>query len=572
MSLRGDAIKVMVLACPMLFLVFCPAYTWAQRGGAREAPLVPATPTPTLTDTGGPPILAEADTRPVRFSSRTELVLVPVVVTDKSRAHVSGLRKEDFRMFEDGKEQVISVFEAVRPEEARVRRPLKSANEFSNVLAGAQSPKRLTIIALDTVNTPFLDQTRAREQLIQYLVQTVEPGSLVSLITIHRGGIRVIHDFTSDTESLIAALRKVAGQLHLMEGLETPAPGPGDARNLQAIVRAAVVDENSVADVQPLLDFARGVDGQIAGYEQASAAAITLEAFQHIAQAYAGVPGRKSLIWATGSFPFRIDSDTAGMGGGSSALYERTMQMLTNANIAVYPIDARGLVVSVGPAHASTLSTLETFAAMTGGRAFYNRNDLGASFREATQDSSEYYMLGYYLDTKNTKPGWRKLSVKVQRDGVKVRSRNGFFVTRTTVEPETTRLMDVYVALRSPLDYTSLPLTLRWTGTEVKGGKRRVRFEIELPANTTTIDASDKNHMSLEFTAEARDPKGDRKPLFSQTIQARLRPEALEQVRSSGITYNNFMEVEPGEYTVRFVVRDNLSGRMGSVAAPLKVM
>jgi VWFA-related protein len=545
------------------------------------------------------PIAPEEDRRPLKFTARTQLVLVPVVVTDKSGAPIPGLTKESFKVLENGKEQPIAVFEEVRPGATKAQRSPRPANEFSNVLSGTEAPKRLTIIALDMVNTPFLDQTRAREQLIRYLAENVEAGSLVSLVTIHRHGIQVIHDFTSDTQSLISALRTVAGRLHLLEGSELAA----SEAHSEVAGQAGPLTPNTGGDPSPaihqLMDFAEAkealADTQFAGYQQASAIAITLESFQHIAQAYAGVPGRKSLIWITGSFPFSIDTDTAGLGGeGPSALYERTLQMMGDANIAVYPVDARGLVV-VGLPNASvnlssrqtllpyaaleivhrsqesTITTLQTFAAMTGGRAFYNNNDLTGSFREADQDSAAYYMLGYYLNKKNTRAGWRKLSVKVLQDGVTVRARNGFFVTQATVEPETTRAMDIGVALHSPLDYTGLALSVKWTATEPKGDKRKVGFAVMLPPNAASIDESDGNRLSLEFLAVGRDPKGESAGQFDQAIEAKLKPEAVAQIRSAGVTYNNSILLPPGEYAVRFVVRDNVTGRMGSVLAPIKV-
>jgi VWFA-related protein len=526
------------------------------------------------------------------------LVLVPVVVTDKAGVPISGLRRESFTVLENGREQPISVFEEVRPEASRVERSPRRTNEFSNILAGAGTPKRLTIIALDMVNTPFLDQTRAREELIRYLVRNVESNNLVSLVTIHRRGIRVIHDFTSDTDSLVAALRTVAGRFHLMEGAGAAATGTSPDPSSQAQPLSSGSGDSASA-VQRLTEFAEAkeaqADAQFGGYQQAAAIAMTLEALQHIAQAYAGVPGRKSLIWITGSFPFAIDTNTAGLGGmGPTALYERTLQMMSDANIAIYPVDARGLVVAGLPtassdlsgrqalllpysmanqqaSYRSSLTTMQTFAAMTGGKAFYNSNDLIGSFREANRDSSAYYMLGYYLDKTDTRAGWRKLSVKVAHEGAKVRARSGFFVTQASEEPEASRVMDIGVALQSPLDYTALPLTVSWTSTEARGEKRKVRFAVALSPNAASIDESDHDHISLEFLAVARTLKGEEAAHFDQTFQANLKPEGIQLVRNEGITYNNALLLPPGEYAVRFVVRDNVTGRMGSVLAPIKV-
>jgi hypothetical protein len=226
-----------------------------------------------------------------------------------------------------------------------------------------------------------------------------------------------------------------------------------------------------------------------------------------------------------------------------------------------------GGIAAATRAQADTLTTLEQFAAMTGGKAFYNRNDLGASFKEASEDSAAYYLLGYYLDKKNTKPGWRKLKVKVTRDDVRVRARSGFFLNQSTVDPSLNRELDLAVALMSPLDYTAVPMTVRWTQVAGQGGKKKVGFEIELPANAATIDG--ENHMSLEFMAVARTGKGESAANFGQRREYKLKPEQAEQIRGNGITYSNVIEVSPGDYAVRFVVRDNISGRTGSVLAPL---
>ena len=598
MSWRAVAGKVGLIAVLVASLASLSA---AQRGGggrpapAPRAPIAPAVRqpqnnvSPFSTGDNAGPNFAKSDSRPLKFSASVQMVLVPAVVTDKSGRHVTGLTKDDFTLREDGKEQKIASFEEIHAGAAPVPRSAAPANEFSNVTVGDQVPRRFTIIALDTVNTPFLDQARAREALVKYLAQTVSEGQPVMLCTIGRSGIKVIHDFTTNPEVLRAALQKVHGELPPTAS----APGAADAASVDAKTFAS---QGVNAEADQLLSFIEGMD-QSAGFEQATSVATTLEAFQYIAEAFAGIPGRKSLIWVTGSFPFNIDTDTSALlGSGSpSALYERTFQMLNNANIAVYPVDARGLVdvglpdASVRSSHANvanpavviqnalsthmdTIATLEQVAAMTGGRAFYNRNDLEGAFREAADDSSDYYLIGYYLDKTNTKAGWRKLAVKAHREGAHVRAREGFFLTRTLMDPTQTHDMDLYVALQSPLDYSALPVTVRIANVQSQGDRRRVRFEIVLPANAASIDDSDGNHLSLDFAAVARDGKGDGKAVFTQTFSSKLKPGGVQEIRESGITYTNSLDLPPGEYSVRVVVRDNLNGRMGSVLAPLKVM
>lgn len=273
------------------------------------------------------------------------------------------------------------------------------------------------------------------------------------------------------------------------------------------------------------------------------------------------------------------------------SMYEHTWQLLNEAQIALYPLDVKGLQIgglpnaSVGNPGANftrnmswkqmdTQSTLQTFASMTGGRAYYNSNDLVKGFREAVRDSAEYYMLGYYLDRSNTQSGWRKLTVKVKHDHAEVRARSGFFVTNATTDPEANRNGDLVLALLSPLDYTSLALVTRWVNIEpgTEPGKRHVNYEMRLAADSTLINDADNNHIELEFAALAKTPEGKQvdHPVGNK-VDAHLTAEVVATTREKGMAYTGAMDLAPGEYTVRFVVRDDLSGRIGSVAAPLKV-
>lgn len=319
---------------------------------------------------------------------------------------------------------------------------------------------------------------------------------------------------------------------------------------------------------------------------------------QQVAQALAGFPGRKSLIWASGGFPFSVSDNTmqlAPAGRDSLTdvlpLYEHTWQLLNDAQIALYPVDVKGLqVVTIASAAVSnpgknyarnmtwrqmdTQSTFETFADMTGGRAYFNSNDLVKGFRNAVSDSAEYYMLGYYLDRSKTKTGWRKLAVKVKREHVEVRARGGFFVTHSTVDPAASRNNDISTALQSPMDFTSLSLVARWDKIEAgkEPGKKHVNYELHLAPDPAVIDDADNNHIVLEFITLAKTPEG--KPVdhpIGQKIENHLTAQNVSAIRQNGIDYKGTVDLAAGEYIVRFVVRDNLSGRTGSVAAPLKV-
>src|ERR1039457_489471 len=131
----------------------------------------------------------------VKFTARTELVLIPTLVTDKSGVHISGLKKEDFTVLENGSGRQIATFEEITSDPHRLLRP-RNPNEFSNSVGGGGSTRRVTLIVLDLINTPFMDQAYARQELLKYLTQSVDRREPTGLYTLNRSGIHIVHDFT----------------------------------------------------------------------------------------------------------------------------------------------------------------------------------------------------------------------------------------------------------------------------------------------------------------------------------------------------------------------------------------
>ncbi len=284
--------------------------------------------------------------------------------------------------------------------------------------------------------------------------------------------------------------------------------------------------------------------------------------------------------------------------------YELTWQKLNDAQISLYPIDAKGLEAGViasastgapstglskqtsaGPAIAQMVSddivhkqdlvmTFETFASMTGGRAYLNRNDLDNGIHEAANDSSQYYMLGYYLDRSIAKPGWNRLAVKVNGQHLSVRTRNGFFMQEKPLDATAVRVSDVTSAFHSPLEYTSIALIAKWQGVQSsqEPDKKHIIYDIHLEPDSIILSGADNNHMTLEFMAQAKTSKGE--PVgdpIVRTIDGHPTAARMAAFREKGLDGMGGIDLAPGEYTVRFVVRDDLSGRIGSVDAPLKV-
>lgn len=548
-----------------------------------------------VTDSSHPNYHHAEEEGPVEFRSETILVEVPAVVTDKSGGHVHGLGRDDFQVLENGKEQKIASFEEIEAARTALSVPALKNGEFSNLLATGEAPRTITVIALDTVNTPFLDQAYGRKQIIRYLAENVKPDQVLGLVAITSKGLKVLHDLTADPKALVEALKKLNGEIPALQGTDVDTLATAASAD---VVAPPIAPATPGSDPEEALqDFILYGNAAIARMQQDRAIETTMRGFLDIAWSLSGVPGRKALVWATSGFPFYIDQPSAVPAGYLAPLYEQTMQALNDAQISVYPVDVRGLVnyssasdvtyaprgsaALSGPAFAnslaarawlqnSTLDSLRDFAAMTGGTAFYNSNDIAGGIGRAADDSSSYYLLGYYLDTSNTKSGWRKLKVKMRKHDLEVRARNGFFVTNATVNPMVSRQTDMQLAVNSPFDSTGLGVTVHWRASSPDGDKKRVGFTISLPPDAITVGHGEKAGFDLDVFFVAI-KNGVAANSLSQTIRGTPTPETLAKLRADGLAYKSSLELPPGQYTVRFVVRDNLSGRLGSVSAPLTV-
>jgi VWFA-related protein len=539
------------------------------------------------------------DKHPLTFTSKTIYVLVPVVVTGKDGKPVTGLKKEDFHIQENGKDVAVASLEDIHTTTAPISRPAMAGNEVRNQTSPDATPRRLVIIALDMVNTPFEDQLQARHAIINYLSENIDPDGLYQLVTVENNGLRILYDYTEETAPLIATLKKVGSSLPTVKAdpgfvqraestdtgpntiipvgedpeLGTPLVGPPEFRQAMATFLA----ETGMEKVR---------------FDEANAINSTLTAFQQIAERASGVPGRKSLIWITGSFPFSIDPGSASVSEGTSfAAYQHVMQLLENQLISVYPVDARGLVPAELDAttHISarrlatnpglprdmsnrlldTMNTMRAFADMTGGRAYINTNDTRGAIRDAVQDGSSYYMLSFAADKSDRRPGWRKINVKV--GDYHVRARHGYFLTNTTMDPLTSATYDIDSALKSPLDSTGLPVRMVLKPIVTDGSKRKVTFAMMVPPKVAKVDSEDKNHMHVDIAYVVWTATGQDAAHKGTSYNLNLNPTQLQQIDTNGLGYGDTLELEPGSYKLRVVVRDNLTGQMGSVSAPLEL-
>jgi|CZKJ01.1.fsa_nt_gi VWFA-related protein len=592
------------------FLVFSFALFAQTRGGGGRG--TSATPTPqstppthgTFKDFEGGVTTETADNEgKIEFRAETVLVQVPIVITDKSGNHIHNLPKESFHIYENGKEQKITSFEEIVSTTANLPVIAPRPGEFSNLTLSEQTPHAITVIVLDTVNTPLLDQSTGRRELVKYLANNLDATQVRALMIMTSHGLKIVQGLTGDPEQLVTVLKKASGEMPALQGVNIATQT--DAA-LDDIPTAQTIMSQG-ADPRRMMDeFIERGDAIHAQFQQSNAIETTMNAFLGIAWYLSGVPGRKSVIWATGGFPFTIAYPAVVPGGYLSQLYERTMEALRAAQISVYPVDVRGLASNAlpdasegrkntGPAatqhvtgqvsmqqitnrswlQQSTVETLSEFAEMTGGRAFFNTNNLASSFKRADNDASSYYLAGYYLDKSNDRAGWRQLKVKVDKEDTEIRARKGFFVTNATIHLEQARGTDLTYALSSPIEGTGVPITMKWLTTSDSDDKKKTDFLVNVPLNGVSLQIRDgKNRINFDVAWAAflnSSKKGEPAITSTKTVSAFITDANLVSLRANGIAMQDTLELGPGQYTVRVVVRDNVTGKVGSITAPLTV-
>jgi VWFA-related protein len=360
-----------------------------------------------------PPAAAAPQTPVLKVT--THLVQINVVVHGKKNEPVTDLEKKDFTLFDNGQAQEIATFsvESAVPAKAGAKQPkiVLPPNTYTNRADLRQvSAKTVTVVLLDTLNTKFEDQVYAKKQLISFL-QQLRPEDSVALYALSTK-LQILHDFTTDASALIAAANKHKG-------------------------RAAT----EVADSEPedpdtgnddLDQFLSQAQQKIADYQMINRVTTTLAALEAIANHVSALPGRKNLIWISGGFPFQIGMDEMTLGDTRERRtfadeMEQTARAVNAASLAIYPVDARGLIAqpdftaTVGggknvrqppPAGPSkkmkaiddSHDTMQILAQRTGGKAYYNSNDLKNAIRGAIDDAQVTYVLGYY-PTHNTWDG-----------------------------------------------------------------------------------------------------------------------------------------------------------------------
>ncbi|MGH9524880.1 MAG: VWA domain-containing protein [Terriglobales bacterium] len=512
------------------------------------------------------------------FRAQTELVTVPVVVT-RGGKHVSGLIKDNFSISENGDPRPIASFEEIKVRTEPVKRVAAAPGVYTNELTEDAGPIGLNIILLDVLNTPALVQANARRNIVKFLSRSVQTNEPTMLVVLGRSGMKVVHSFTTDTSVLTSALKKVSSTNEGEHVGLADVQAEEELKGTNSISNPIDVSKEGL-DLSSFMNVPKASLREAITAEEKDRARMTMELMANLARAVQGIPGRKTLLWATGDIPCTAAAGAINM-MDMAQLCEQTWNALSASNIAIYPIDLGQTTNPVysSPQYRSSTTPrytvlqnlfVQSFAAYTGGTVCTFRSDLDTCFRRAIEDSEQYYLLSYYAD-KAKKPGWRKIKVKVNAEGVQVRARSGYYTLGKTVDEEARQKLDVAWASLSPIDYTGIPIAVEWRRKLFKDGKLHQEFNIAIDPKALTIDTDEQNHMKLDVAAVAHDKKDAIAGDVNQTVEAHLEPASVQKMMQGGFRYTNVIDLPPGVYSVKFIVRDDLSARMGTVTVPLTV-
>ena len=419
-----------------------------------------------------------------------------------------------------------------------------------------------------------------QRELPRFLKKLV-PGDPIALYSLRGPNVRVIHDFTDDTESLIRSAQHTT-----KNPVFTTAP-------------SSDIGGGYFQSLDEWLKSSRLQDQKVIGRWRTE---WTLSALESIAQHTAGIPGRKNLVWISSAFQLIVGLDPESMAAESGprpldtelesygARLKHLAELYNNADIAVYPVDPRGLMIddryrgrrrpasprtdlsqarmkTVGEITEPEIATMLQLASDTGGRAFYNANDLEGSLRRALDDAHGAYVLGFYPPESAWDGRYHKLDVKVKRTDLEVRARRGYYAIERRVESEPERNEALKLAAASPLEGASIGVTVNVTSNPLEFGTQYIEVVVD-PHNVRFENQNGKWHTSLDVVFVQQAPDGS--IVAGESLQYALNFKTYEQAQARGLPIRKDVVIKQGGARLRVIVRDSTTGAVGSVAVPIE--
>lgn len=535
---------------------------------------------------------------PVTFTSNTTLVIVDVSVKDKSGKAIEDLKKGDFTLTEDGKAQQVAVFDfqkldietAPAVPAAKAAAPSKPAAVSATVVQtaptapAAKAPaapaaaaetkpaekpliryqdRRLVALLFDMSTLEVADQIRVQKTAVDFIRNSLKPADLVSVLVSTSGPLEVAQDFTDDKDALEAAVKK----FHIGEGSDLAGSlGAGDTS-----------DDNSFNADQSEFDIFN-VDKKLTTIETSC-------------KMLSSFPEKKALMYFSGGISQN--------GTDNQAELIKAVNVCKKSNVAINPIDARGMTASApggdastgsgrggsglfsaggggnggggrgGAANDSSQETLSTLASDTGGRLFAEDNDLTTGLEQARDDIGSYYILGYYSSNGKLDGKYRTVSVKLNRADVasaKLDYRHGYFAekdfSKFSSADKDAQLQQALI-LGDPI--TDLTLAAEVNYFRLARDRYFVPLSVKIPGSEIALAKSKGNAKTdLDFVAQLRNSKDQIQSQVADTITIQLAQSSLTELNNRAIAYDTGFAVPPGSYKLKFLTRENETGKMGT--------
>jgi VWFA-related protein len=510
----------------------------------------------------------------VTFTTNSNLVIVDVTVKDKSGKIIDGLTAADFTVLEDGKPQKIDTFEfqhltmeSEPPPAITLDEQLKLPEDPKTTITAATPgkiqyhDKRLLVFFFDFSSMGIPEQLRAQDASLDYLKSHITKDDIVAVLMFTgTGDPLVLSDFTEDRDVLTECLKKLP---------------IGEASDLAGL--ADTGDDNSedtgaafVADETEFNIF--NTDQKLAAIEKA-------------AKMLSSFPEKKALVY--------FSSGVSKTGVDNQAQLEASINAAVKANLAIYPIDARGLMADPPGGGASKAAsrgtgiyngsqynsqrgaindsqeTLFTLAEETGGKAFLDSNDIEAGITQAQEGMGSYYLLGYYSGN-NAKDGkYRRITVKLNGNkypGAKLEHRLGYYAdkvwTKLNNQDKDQQLKE---ALSSGDPVTDLPLALQVDYFRVGLTAYFVPVSIKVPGSVIALAAKGGASVTqLDFLGQIQDERKATVGNVRDFIKIQLDQDKAVALGKKSFQYDAGFTLEPGRYSMKFVVRENITGKMGT--------
>jgi len=518
------------------------------------------------------------------------MVLIDLVAANENGTPVTGLTQDDLTLLEDGRPQKIALFSSSSQElqkNADMKPDPLPPDVYSNNPKYRQPAGPLVLMLLDGLNTGTVDQAYSRQQMLRYLRTQLKADQRVAVFVLAQD-LLLLQDFTSDSRLLIDALEKspVKKSMAISRG-DPITVTPEEAAIMPAKMLAALDRLNQERAVD-------SIDARIS---------LTLAALRSIAGAMAGYPGRKNLIWVSAAFPLSLsplDTGYSDLSRSEVPEIQQTARLLSSAQIAIYTVDARGLVGGMEPKPSGLVSTvagldqpagedemtktavqvdashaaMEQLAQATGGRAFYNGNDLSKAVASGVSDGASYYTLGYYPERKTWDGKFRRIKIKTIRKGIKIRCREGYYAfdsAQARGRPNTKQpdRMQELVGAFAPMPATGVTFRAHLAPLLADHSSQEVQFRVDADSISFEDAGMGRQRCNLDFAAFSVAADGKIVESVAKTVDAQLQADQYANVVQNGLPFRMEIRTSPGNQRLRLAVRDNRTGTVGTLEIPL---